>query len=112
MELIQQRCRRHEGREAVARCLECHGFFCRECATEHEGRILCSDCLAKISGGKSGKSGVVRWFLRGSGGFVGLFLIWLFFYGWGKFLLSLPADFHDGNYWMGSSAAETEEEKQ
>lgn len=41
------RCVLHTQREAAARCPECKRFFCRECITEHDGRVLCSGCLAE-----------------------------------------------------------------
>ena len=46
---FHQRCFNHAGREAVARCPECGQFFCRECITEHEDRVLCSACLKKLT---------------------------------------------------------------
>ena len=45
--LAHQRCFNHATREAVARCPECHHFFCRECITEHDDRVLCTGCLKK-----------------------------------------------------------------
>ena len=53
--LSQQRCFNHTSREAVARCPECGRFFCRECITEHDDRVLCAVCL-----GKKGKTGFIR----------------------------------------------------
>ena len=44
-----QRCLHHGEREAIARCPECGSFFCRECITEHDERVLCASCLAKIT---------------------------------------------------------------
>jgi len=35
-------------REAVCRCPVCARYFCRECITEHEGRFLCSRCVAEM----------------------------------------------------------------
>jgi hypothetical protein len=43
--LAGQRCLHHAAREAVARCPECGRFYCRECVTDHEGRVLCQGCL-------------------------------------------------------------------
>jgi hypothetical protein len=40
------RCQQHPHREAVARCPNCSQSFCRECITEHDGRMLCLPCLA------------------------------------------------------------------
>ncbi|MCJ8330472.1 MAG: hypothetical protein HRT89_14680 [Lentisphaeria bacterium] len=56
MELNQQRCINHEQRDAVGRCPECKNFFCMECITEYETRILCTACLKKeISQEKAAK---------------------------------------------------------
>ena len=49
MSLSQQRCVLHPDREAVARCPECKRFFCRECVTEHDGRLLCATCINHLS---------------------------------------------------------------
>jgi hypothetical protein len=46
--VARARCRNHADREAVARCPECGNFFCRECIVEHEGRMICTGCLAAI----------------------------------------------------------------
>lgn len=44
--IAQSRCAAHPDREAAARCPGCSRFFCRECVTEHAGRVLCARCLA------------------------------------------------------------------
>jgi formylmethanofuran dehydrogenase subunit E len=49
------RCQRHPGREAAARCPSCQQSFCRECITEHEGRMLCLACLTKRSQPATGR---------------------------------------------------------
>jgi hypothetical protein len=46
--LAQQRCLRHDLREAAGRCPSCRRFYCRECLTEHNHRLLCVTCLAKL----------------------------------------------------------------
>ena len=38
--LIHRRCLHHPAREAVALCPECRRFYCRECVTEHAGRMI------------------------------------------------------------------------
>ena len=43
-------CKIHPAREAVARCPECSSYYCRECITEHEFRMVCASCLAKLEG--------------------------------------------------------------
>lgn len=44
--LTRQHCHVHPSRQAAARCPQCRRFFCRECVTEHAGRVICSRCLA------------------------------------------------------------------
>ncbi len=45
--LKHKRCFNHADREASARCPSCKNDFCRECITEHDGRMLCVNCLKK-----------------------------------------------------------------
>jgi hypothetical protein len=99
MDIFLQRCKRHAQREAAARCPECKCFFCRECVTEHDDKVICSDCLLKLTGKSEKRSLRLRWALRGAGAFVGLFILWLSFYYLGQLLLSIPADFHEGTLW-------------
>jgi hypothetical protein len=98
--LVQQRCQYHHDREAVARCPECRRFYCRECVTEHDDRMMCAACLRRISG-RAGVTGRAMWRGLGRWGLVvaGGFLAWVWFYLMGKWLLSLPNDFHDGSTW-------------
>jgi len=98
--LLHQRCLNHLTREAAARCPECKRFFCRECITEHEGKVLCAECLAAFDQAGSAlgsRSGDVA---RFAGMTVGLGLVWLFFYYFGRILLSVPSSFHEGTIWM------------
>jgi hypothetical protein len=98
--LSQQHCFHHARREAVARCPECRRFFCRECVTEHEERLLCRDCLSRLSGHKKEKAG--KWlgilppFLQGASGFI---LLWFIFFWIGQILLAIPHSFHEGTFW-------------
>lgn len=79
--------------------MDCRYFFCRECVTEHDGRLICSDCLSKAADrGRKGSS-LGRWALRTAWGLAGFVVMWLCFYGLGRFLLSLPSAFHEGTYW-------------
>ena len=39
------RCFNHHHREASAKCPACSKFYCRECVTEHDEKILCTSCL-------------------------------------------------------------------
>lgn len=96
-QLIHQRCHLHLDREAVARCMECTGYFCRECVNEHGGRLLCTACLRKASGStlEKKRAGVVLPALRKLAGIIGGVLIaWFCFYSIGRSLASVPSSFH------------------
>lgn len=98
--LIRQRCLHHATREAVARCPECGSFYCRECITEHDDRVICADCLRRLS--QAPAKVRRRWvalprLLKGAAGLV---LAWYFFYQVGKILLRIPTTFHDGTLWQ------------
>lgn len=97
--LAHQRCRNHAGREAVARCPECKRYFCRECITEHDDRVICATCLANLAEGRGAK----RWRISGvvqAGQFaLGLFLLWSCFYVLGRVLLNVPTEFHEQSIW-------------
>ncbi len=98
-DLAHQRCFNHEFREAVARCPECGRFFCRECVTEHEDRVLCASCLKKISKGSPFALSRFGGLLRIMQFMTGTLLLWIFFYYLGQILLSLPTSFHEGTVW-------------
>jgi len=94
--LVQQRCFYHEHRPASARCPRCGRFFCRECVTEHGGRVICAACLRKPAAETASRS---PWPARvglGVATFGGLLLAWLAFYALGQYLLTLPSTFHGG----------------
>lgn len=97
--LADQRCFNHELREAAARCPECGRYFCRECITEHEGRVLCAGCLGRLT--EPGPAGRLRFsrLIRPFQWAAGLLIIWIFFYYLGQILLALPASFHEGAAW-------------
>jgi len=98
-DLLHQRCYNHMLREAVACCPECRRYFCRECVTEHEDKVLCAACLrnktnAAVSGQRRRDRLVLIFhFLLGG------MLLWVFFYYLGQILLSLPSSFHEGTLW-------------
>ena len=97
--LTQQRCFRHDQREAAARCPECRRYFCRECITEHEDRVICAGCLKKLSRGGGGRLGRLRPVTRGLQCLVSVLVLWLLFYALGRGLLQMPSDFHEGTMW-------------
>lgn len=97
----RQRCYHHPDRETVARCPSCERFFCRECVTEHDDRMLCVSCLAGLSGRR--QRGSTRWIasaLTAIQGLGGLLMLWYAFYLVGKMLLAIPHEFHEGTIWQ------------
>src|SRR5712664_1824133 len=98
--LADQHCTNHVLREAVARCPECGQFFCRECVTEHEDRVVCASCLRKIVRRSLTRTRPLAMVAGSLQSFVGLFLCWIFFYYFGRALLALPASFHEGTLWQ------------
>lgn len=91
-----KRCALHHDREAVAMCLACGRFFCRECITEHENRVLCSQCLSQLK--KKRKTAGSRVFAK-FGGLLqivcAVMLLWMLFYYMGQHLISAPSLFHE-----------------
>ena len=98
-DLIYKRCANHAAREAVARCPSCGRFFCAECVTEHEGRVLCANCLEKTLPEKSRRSSFVSGLVRAVQFLAGVYCLWLAFYYLGRALLSIPSSFHEGSVW-------------
>ncbi len=104
--LVRETCLNHLGREAVARCPECGQFYCRECITEHEDRVICASCLRKILFLQRADKSVADRILQGALCFAGVLTAWLFFYGIAHLLLKVPTQFHDGSLWKMSSWSE------
>ena len=97
--LAQQRCFNHAAREAVARCRECTNFFCRECITEHDDRVVCAACLKKLAAqGLAGTSKLAR-VLRTAEYALGILIAWFFFSLIGESLARLPDTFHNVSLW-------------
>ena len=98
--IAHQRCFNHSQRMASARCPQCKRYFCKECITEHRGKVLCTVCLAQTALAASDKH--TRWaFLIHPMQFVvGLFMIWVFFYCFAQVLLLIPTSFHEGSLWQ------------
>jgi len=97
--LTHQRCFNHSVREAAARCPECGHFYCRECITEHDDRVICATCIGKLAKTPlTQRAGFVS-VLRAGQLMMGLAVTLLFFYLLGQSLLSIPSSFHDGTVW-------------
>lgn len=99
-QLVHQRCFNHTYREAVARCPECGHFYCRECITEHDDRVVCATCLRRAAEGIAARSARPRWILASLACAMSFVLLWIFFYFCGELLLQIPAKFHEGTVWV------------
>jgi hypothetical protein len=97
--LATRRCLNHAEREAVARCPECTQFFCRECVTEHDDRVLCSACLKKLARVSLTRRPGFAAFLRLSQCAVGIVIVWFFFFLIGEKLSREPNTFHGQSLW-------------
>lgn len=96
--VVHARCLNHPDREAAARCPSCGRFFCRECVTEHDARVICARCLAAQSGPRAARRRTALRLVLPV--LAGLFLLWLGFYVAGDLLADIPAEVHDGTLWM------------
>ncbi len=102
MDLALQRCLLHPPREAAARCPACRQFFCRECVTEHDGRVMCAVCLRKLTSGQGEATrsrDLMATTLAVARLTAALALLWFAFYLVGLFLVRAPSTFHDGTMW-------------
>ena len=98
-QIAEKKCLLHPEREAAAVCLECGEFFCRECITEHEGRVMCSRCLSEIESGEKRKKARFKKLRKGLQLAAGLIIIWAVFFHLGKAVVETPASFHEGTIW-------------
>ena len=109
--LTRQRCWLHPARPSAARCPSCTRFYCRECVTEHDGRLLCAACLrAKVAAVPAAAARRWRAVARGLGRagalLVSVGLLWGMFLLFGRTLARIPAKFHEGTLWkQGGNAA-------
>ena len=97
--LRNQVCLNHPAREAIARCPSCGFFFCRECITEHDERILCASCLKRQTAPVERPRRSLAPLGRAFAALSGVVLAWLFFYLIGRILLATPTQFHEGTLW-------------
>jgi len=108
--LRNQICQNHPGREAIARCPSCGFFFCRECITEHDERVLCASCLKKQTAPVERPRRSFAPVGRGFAAVCGLMLAWLYFYFIGRALLTLPTQYHEGTVWKSTLENELDKE--
>ena len=103
LQLSKLRCARHSDREAAARCASCGLVFCRECVSEHNGRLLCAPCLEKIAAAERAaaarqpRAAIIKRALAIAAGAAWL---WLCFYLTGLLIEKLPQSFHEGTIWQ------------
>ena len=83
----------------MARCPECRQFFCRECITEHDDRVLCTACLRKLARVPLTQKPVFQKLARAAQTAFGILVAWFFFFLIGEGLLRIPATFHEGTLW-------------
>ena len=97
--LFQQTCFNHAGREAVARCPECRRYYCRECVTEHDDRVICAACLKLLARGAAKPRRVLGQVAPVLQCLAAGLLLWFMFYLAGTGLAALPDSFHGGTLW-------------
>ncbi len=90
MNIVDQRCANHALREAAAQCPSCKRFFCRECVTEHHGRMICVSCVT-IDTTRPRARFQAGWTVMALAGIV---IAWLVFYYLGLALARIPSEFH------------------
>lgn len=90
--LSQERCFRHDLREAAGRCPSCGRCYCRECLTEHDHRLLCVTCLAKLSAAEPARTRRA-WRLDYLYPVAGFLLAYTLFYWLGQTLILATTDF-------------------
>ncbi len=121
--LTRQRCWIHLEREAAACCPVCAHFYCRECVTEHEGRVICAACLRNLLGAAAarrrelgaGTRRILSGFVRTGQLAVSVLLAWIFFQQLGHWLLQSTAQFHEAAVWKerlfgGGGGADTDDD--
>jgi hypothetical protein len=93
MNIAEERCLNHASREAVARCPECGRYFCRECVSEHEDRVICASCLKRMRKGPARRQRLTG-LIRTTQVLIGILMLWSSFYLLGRVLLTIPSSFH------------------
>jgi late competence protein required for DNA uptake (superfamily II DNA/RNA helicase) len=97
--LRQRRCDNHPNREASARCPECGRFFCRECITEHDDRVVCASCLAKLTTKKTMDGKSWTWAPKLGLALLAVAIVYFFLLLIGNLLVSIPSQFHAHGGW-------------
>jgi hypothetical protein len=98
-DITQQRCRNHVKREAVACCPSCGRYFCRECITEHEDKVLCAACLRNLVDPARQQTRHFQGLIRSGQLLLGILILYITFYYVAEILLAIPTEFHEGTLW-------------
>lgn len=92
--LAQLRCVNHGDREAAARCPGCQRYYCRECVSPFDHRLLCAQCIREAAREETPEPKRRLYFPAAPFQLVaGLVLLWIIFYAAGSALLSIPTSF-------------------
>ena len=83
----------------MARCPSCKRYYCRECVTEHEGRVICAACLAALDYGRTASVARLYHFRSLGRGILALLVLWFVFFALGRALVAVPHEFHEGALW-------------
>ena len=94
-------CVTHADRVSSARCPSCRQFYCSECITEHQGKMICAGCLEKELASirpirKERRSFPLMALVQF---LVAVLVVWMVFYFFAQTLADIPDDFHDGTIW-------------
>ena len=84
---LNQRCWNHEAREAACRCPACGRSYCRECVSEHDGRLLCAACLSALTVRRVEETGGLRRLAPPAMIAAGILLAWLIYWAAGVGLI-------------------------
>jgi len=93
--LARARCFNHAHREAAGRCVACEHTYCRECLTEHAGRLMCSRCLGATAQAQAAAHGAGAWrgvFFGGLRLAVGIAIVAWVLQTAGRLVLMLPVE--------------------
>lgn len=104
-----ERCSLHPDRGAAARCPSCRHFFCGECITEHDGRLVCASCLAaeREPASDASREGRRRRLALPAFPFwaavqvlVAMLIVWLGFLFLAETIRNVPDRLHEGTLWQ------------
>ena len=98
-QVLRQSCSHHPERESVARCPECGHTYCRECITDHAGRVICARCLEELrQAGPRSRNTTAELIKSVLGLGIGALLALIFYYALGWTLLQIPEKFHEAKW--------------